>query len=122
MNYWCQRCFINHEAECPLDMEDLNFDAAPYFICPLCGEAHHDATWQDECEYHRGSERGSEPEAPSHYARFGSRILDLCALLPFFEGSIVKYVCRHKEKGGREDLLKAREYVDLLIEQYKERG
>ena len=36
--------------------------------------------------------------------------------LGFCEGNIVKYVSRHKEKGGIEDLKKARHYIDLLIE------
>lgn len=36
--------------------------------------------------------------------------------LGFCAGNIVKYVTRHKQKGGKEDLLKARYYIDLLIE------
>lgn len=36
--------------------------------------------------------------------------------LGFSEGCVVKYVCRHKRKNGKEDLLKARHYIDLLIE------
>ena len=36
--------------------------------------------------------------------------------LGFFEGNIVKYVCRHREKGGIDDLRKARHYLDKLIE------
>lgn len=36
--------------------------------------------------------------------------------LPFIEGSIVKYVTRWKTKGGVEDLRKARNYIDRLIE------
>lgn len=36
--------------------------------------------------------------------------------LNFCEGNIIKYVARHKQKNGREDLLKARHYIDLLIE------
>ena len=30
--------------------------------------------------------------------------------------SVLKYISRHKEKGGREDLLKARDMIDKLIE------
>jgi hypothetical protein len=33
----------------------------------------------------------------------------------FCEGSIIKYVARHKRKGGKQDLLKARHFIDLLI-------
>jgi len=36
--------------------------------------------------------------------------------LGWCEGSVVKYVCRHNLKGGLQDLLKAKHYLDLLIE------
>ena len=36
--------------------------------------------------------------------------------LGYLEGNIVKYVSRYKKKGGREDLLKARTYLDKLLE------
>lgn len=34
----------------------------------------------------------------------------------FLEGNVIKYVCRHAKKNGKADLLKARHYIDLLIE------
>lgn len=34
----------------------------------------------------------------------------------FFEGNVIKYVTRWKDKGGVEDLKKARHYLDKLIE------
>ena len=34
----------------------------------------------------------------------------------FLEGNVIKYVSRHKAKNGVQDLLKARHYIDLLIE------
>jgi hypothetical protein len=36
--------------------------------------------------------------------------------LGYLEGNIVKYVSRHKDKNGLEDLHKARHYLDKLIE------
>ena len=36
--------------------------------------------------------------------------------LDFFEGNIVKYVTRWKHKNGVEDLQKAKQYLDKLIE------
>lgn len=36
--------------------------------------------------------------------------------LGFIEGSIVKYVTRWRNKNGIEDLKKARQYLDILIE------
>jgi hypothetical protein len=34
----------------------------------------------------------------------------------FLAGNVIKYVCRYSKKNGKEDLLKARHYIDLLIE------
>ena len=36
--------------------------------------------------------------------------------LDFMEGNIVKYVTRWRHKNGIEDLLKAKQYLDKLIE------
>lgn len=36
--------------------------------------------------------------------------------MDFLTGNVIKYVCRHKVKGGLEDLKKARHYLDMLIE------
>lgn len=36
--------------------------------------------------------------------------------LGYFEGNIVKYVSRWRDKGGLDDLRKARHYLDKLIE------
>lgn len=36
--------------------------------------------------------------------------------IPFIEGSIIKYICRWRDKGGIQDLEKIKHYVDLLIE------
>ena len=37
----------------------------------------------------------------------------------FLEGNIVKYITRYKLKNGRADLLKAKEYLDKLLEEVK---
>jgi hypothetical protein len=36
--------------------------------------------------------------------------------LPFAEGNAIKYLCRHKQKGQRKDLEKAKHYIDMAIE------
>jgi len=36
--------------------------------------------------------------------------------LTFSEGCIIKYVCRHREKNGCEDLEKAMHYLQMIIE------
>ena len=40
--------------------------------------------------------------------------------IPYLEGCVIKYICRHNLKGGVEDLLKAKHYIDIIISlQYK---
>ena len=36
--------------------------------------------------------------------------------LLFAEGNAIKYIVRAKDKGGKEDLLKAKHYIDMIIE------
>lgn len=36
--------------------------------------------------------------------------------LSFMAGNVVKYVTRHRDKGGADDLRKARHYIDLLLQ------
>lgn len=55
---------------------------------------------------------------PKHYADFNppiSRIF-LAWNVSFHVGSIMKYILRFKNKNGIEDLLKARTYLDEMIE------
>lgn len=52
-----------------------------------------------------------------HY-RYGIETWDyiLSQGLGYMEGNIIKYVTRHRRKSGLEDLYKAREYLNKLIE------
>lgn len=36
--------------------------------------------------------------------------------IPFMEGSAIKYLTRWRDKGGIEDLKKARHFIEMLIE------
>jgi len=36
--------------------------------------------------------------------------------LGFCEGNVVKYITRHKSKAGKDDILKAIHYLELLLE------
>ena len=42
--------------------------------------------------------------------------------LSFLEGNIIKYISRHRQKGGVQDLKKARHYLDKLIEEETKSG
>ena len=32
------------------------------------------------------------------------------------EGTVIKYILRHQDKGGKQDLLKAKHFIDMIIE------
>jgi len=32
------------------------------------------------------------------------------------EGCVIKYILRHQDKGGKQDLLKAKHFIDMIIE------
>jgi len=53
-----------------------------------------------------------------HYKRKAIQPWDFIAAnnLGYFEGNIVKYISRWRDKNGLNDLLKARHYLDKLIE------
>ena len=36
--------------------------------------------------------------------------------LPFAEGNEIKYICRHRLKGKKEDILKAIHYLEMILE------
>ena len=58
---------------------------------------------------------------PSYYHKGKVDTIKFCLEndLDFLQGNIVKYVVRYKEKNGLEDLNKAKEYLDRLIESEK---
>ena len=38
------------------------------------------------------------------------------------EGCVIKYILRHQDKGGKQDLLKAKHFIDMIIERdYKDK-
>lgn len=58
---------------------------------------------------------------PAHYARTTLEPIQLIDALElgYYEGNVVKYVCRHTHKNGLEDLEKAAWYLDRLIARRK---
>ena len=55
---------------------------------------------------------------PSHYNKLRIEPWDFIQQnkLDFFEGNVVKYICRWKNKGGVDDLRKAITYIEKIIE------
>jgi hypothetical protein len=54
----------------------------------------------------------------SHYKKYKiqpSRFINDNKIL-FAEGNAIKYICRHQDKGGRQDLEKAIHYIQMILE------
>ena len=54
----------------------------------------------------------------SHYKKFKIQpsqfVIENELLYP--EGCVIKYIIRHRSKNGKEDLLKAKHFIDMIIE------
>ena len=57
---------------------------------------------------------------PPHYANNKIEPIDYIVSnkLDFCEGNVVKYITRYKQKGGIDDLLKCKQYVQFIIDKY----
>lgn len=58
--------------------------------------------------------------APAHYTRWNIQPIEFIRAnqLGFAEANIIKYVLRHDEKDGLRDLLKAKQYLEWMIEDH----
>ena len=54
----------------------------------------------------------------NHYKKFMIQPAEFCYYnnIPYLEATAIKYLCRWKDKGGIQDLEKAKHFIDLLIE------
>lgn len=69
------------------------------------------------------SDANSVQHGGSHYKKQVIQVWDFITAngIPYLEGNAIKYLSRWRDKGGLEDLLKARHYVDKLIENEQKR-
>lgn len=60
----------------------------------------------------------NEQVGGNNYKVTGIQPIEFCMSngLNFCQSNVVKYIFRYKTKNGREDLLKARHYIDILLE------
>ena len=65
-----------------------------------------------------GSKAADTQVGGSHYKGLAIQPAEYCQRnrLPYCEANVVKYVTRHREKNGREDIEKAIHYLQLLLE------
>ena len=59
----------------------------------------------------------------NHYKKYKIQPVEFIVKnnIGFCEGNIIKYILRFKEKGGVQDLEKAKHYIELLIDTTKSR-
>ena len=59
----------------------------------------------------------------NHYTKFPIQPYEFISKndLSFFQGNVIKYVCRYKNKNGIEDLEKIKHYCDLEIKKLKDK-
>lgn len=57
-------------------------------------------------------------EGGSHYKTFKIQPLEFIYQndIPFIEANIIKYILRHRQKNGLEDLRKAEHYLKILMQ------
>jgi hypothetical protein len=56
--------------------------------------------------------------AGNHYKKYPIQPIEFCYKnnIPFIESSVIKYVVRHKDKNGADDILKAIHLLEMLLE------
>ncbi len=54
----------------------------------------------------------------NHYKKFIIQPVEFCYHnnIPYLEATAIKYLCRWRDKGGLQDLEKAKHFIDLLID------
>lgn len=87
------------------------------YHCNFCGEEH--ATEQI-CPKVINSEIGDPANVKQqpHYTAMKIQPITFIEAnnLNYSQGNVIKYVCRYPFKDGKKDLLKARNYIDYLIQ------
>jgi hypothetical protein len=87
--------------------------------CALCGNFLDDDGECGECS-HSDNSTLSFQVGGNHYKDSAIQPIEYITAnnLNFLEGNIVKYVSRYKKKNGLEDLMKLKQYVEFLIDDY----
>ena len=92
-------------------------------VCSKCGQRHGpiSACWSATAlaqDALTPASALSKQEGGSHYKKLKIQPIEYIHAngIPFAEGCAIKYLTRWRDKGGVEDLKKARHFIDLLIE------
>lgn len=109
-------------------------NGTPVYIDNMMTEARmeEELTYREVCDAvaeRNQAKRESDREANkeqiggSHYQKdiqpwdYMKAVMSEYEFLGYLRGNVIKYISRYKDKGGVEDLRKARHYLDKLIEE-----
>ena len=96
-------------------MKTILEDDGSVSLCSEYDQGAGNSGWPYKC--------GADPYATqvggNHYAKYAIQPTEYIIKnnLNFCEGNVIKYVTRWKDKGGVEDLKKARHYIEMLIKE-----
>ncbi len=73
--------------------------------------------WEDQIANCRADKPTQMQVGGSHYTDMKIQPFEFIHAngIGFAEGCAIKYLCRHRNKNGRQDLEKAKHFIDLLI-------
>lgn len=92
------------------------YDITKMTYCPYCSSTKYSEALT-ACSPLRPNPLAHQ-ESGNHYKRYKIQPVEFCQAnqLNYCESNVIKYVVRHRDKNGLEDLKKARHYIDLLIQ------
>ena len=113
--HYCQRCGVRRSAM-GKDFRDG--------VCSVCiGDDYVQKVLRDESDKKIALDDTKKNAldvqiAGNHYKNFVIQPVEFCQKnkLGFCESSVIKYISRHKNKNGKEDLKKAKHFIDLLLD------
>lgn len=92
-------------------------------VCPFCLGSGFD---RFKLEVEKIKKEAAAKESPANRSQVGGDHYRNMKIQPvefitansiaYLEGNVIKYICRHRSKGGAEDLKKAKHYIDLLLQ------
>lgn len=77
-----------------------------------------DVSKEEQSKPNGGSSALATQEGGSHYKKCGIQPVEYIQAngLDYFQGNVIKYTTRHKDKNGEEDIKKAIHYLQLILE------
>jgi len=92
-------------------------------VCIPCGADRDDITPQEIQGLNKPTSALDKQVSGNHYKDCGIQPIEYIHAngLSYLEGNVIKYTTRHSKKNGKQDILKAIHYLELILEmEYKD--